>query len=87
MEARRDNEPYCLRRIHVQVQLDREMARFVVADEGPGFDTAIFDRSVQPEDLNKIGGRGLLLIRTFMDQVIFNEVGNQITMVKYRSPG
>ena len=67
----------------MQVQLDRDAARFVVADDGPGFDTSIFDRPVQPEDLNRIGGRGLLLIRTFMDQVSFNKAGNQITMVKY----
>jgi anti-sigma regulatory factor (Ser/Thr protein kinase) len=57
-----------------------------VSDDGPGFDTAIFDRPVQAEDLNRIGGRGLLLIRTFMDKVSFNTTGNQITMVKYRSP-
>ena len=53
------------------MQLDRDGARFVVADDGPGFDTSIFDRPVMPEDLNRIGGRGLLLIRTFMDQVSF----------------
>jgi CheY-like chemotaxis protein len=78
-------QPYCLRRIRVQVQLDRDAARFVVADDGPGFDTTIFDRPAQPEDMNQIGGRGLLLIRTFMDQTSFNKAGNQITMVKYRS--
>jgi anti-sigma regulatory factor (Ser/Thr protein kinase) len=32
--------------------------------------------------LFRVGGRGLLLIRTFMDEVTFNEVGNQITLVK-----
>ena len=79
-------EPYCLRRIRVQVQLDRDAARFVVADDGPGYDTTIFERPQPPEDLHRIGGRGLLLIRTFMDQVSFNQTGNQITMVKYRSP-
>ena len=84
IEERRTQEPYCLRRTSVQVRLDRDAARFVVADDGPGFDTAIFDRPVQPVDLNRIGGRGLLLIRTFMDQVSFNASGNQITMVKYR---
>jgi CheY-like chemotaxis protein len=84
-ERRRAQEPYCSRHIRVQVQLDRDAARFVVADDGPGFDTALFDRPVQPEDLMRIGGRGLLLIRTFMDQVSFNSAGNQITMVKYRS--
>ena len=84
-ECRTAQEPYCSRHIRVQVQLDRDAARFVVADDGPGFDTALFDRPVQPDDLTRIGGRGLLLIRTFMDQVSFNSVGNQITMVKYRS--
>jgi CheY-like chemotaxis protein len=81
---RRGQEPYRSRRIRVQVQLDREAARIVIGDDGPGFDTTIFDRPVEPDDLNRIGGRGLLLIRTFMDQVSFNKIGNQIAMVKYR---
>ncbi len=84
-EQRMGQEPYRSRHIRVQVQLDRDAARFVVADDGPGFDTSLFDRPVQPEDLARIGGRGLLLIRTFMDQVTFNAAGNQITMVKFRS--
>ncbi len=32
--GRRATEPYCSRRIRVQVQLDRDAARFVVADKG-----------------------------------------------------
>jgi CheY-like chemotaxis protein len=82
---RLSQEPYCRRRIRVQIQLDRDAARFMVADDGPGFDTTIFDRPPQAEDMNRIGGRGLLLIRTFMDQTTFNKAGNQITMVKNRS--
>jgi CheY-like chemotaxis protein len=85
IERRMGLEPYRSRHVRVQVQLDRDAARFVVSDDGPGFDTALFDRPVQPEDLTRIGGRGLLLIRTFMDQVTFNATGNQITMVKFRS--
>ncbi len=84
-ERRRGQEPYGSRRIRVQMQLDRDAARFVIGDDGPGFDTSLFDRPVQPEDLARIGGRGLLLIRTFMDQVTFNATGNQISMVKYRT--
>jgi len=30
-------------------------------------------------------GRGLLLIHTVMDEVSFNDAGNQITMLKRRS--
>jgi len=82
---RRGVEPYCSRRIRVQAQLDRDAARFVVGDDGPGYDTSILDRPVPIDQLNRISGRGLLLIHTFMDQVSFNKNGNQITMVKYRS--
>jgi anti-sigma regulatory factor (Ser/Thr protein kinase) len=35
-----------------------------------------------PENLEKAGGRGLLLINAFMDEVRHNEKGNEITMVK-----
>jgi DNA-binding NarL/FixJ family response regulator/anti-sigma regulatory factor (Ser/Thr protein kinase) len=79
-------DPYRSRKIRVQVQLDRDAARFVIGDDGPGFDTSIVDRPVPTDELGQIGGRGLLLIRTFMDQVSFNTSGNQITMVKYRKP-
>jgi hypothetical protein len=32
--------------------------------------------------LERIGGRRLLLIRSFLDEVIYNDKGNEITMVK-----
>ncbi len=84
-ERRRTQEPYRDRSIHVEARIDREMATFVIRDEGPGFDTSILDRPVDPESLMRIGGRGLLLIRTFMDEVSFNDRGNQITLVKRRA--
>jgi anti-sigma regulatory factor (Ser/Thr protein kinase) len=37
-----------------------------------------------PENLLKASGRGIMLIRTFMDDVHFSEKGNQITMIKRR---
>jgi anti-sigma regulatory factor (Ser/Thr protein kinase) len=79
---RQQIEPYRSRSLRMHAQIDRDAARFLICDDGPGFDTAILNRPVQPDDLERIGGRGLLLIRTFMDQVTFNESGNQIEMVK-----
>jgi CheY-like chemotaxis protein/anti-sigma regulatory factor (Ser/Thr protein kinase) len=81
---RRQSEPYRARRVRIHVQLDCDAARFSVSDDGPGFDVSLLHRPVDPEDLNRIGGRGLLLIRTFMDEVTFNSHGNQIIMVKNR---
>jgi anti-sigma regulatory factor (Ser/Thr protein kinase) len=86
-ERRRSLEPYRSRRIVVRATLDRGGARFVIRDEGPGFDVAALDRPIDPEDLMRIGGRGLLLIRTFMDEVIHNETGNEITLIKRNERG
>jgi CheY-like chemotaxis protein len=82
---RRYLEPFHNRRLHVRACIDRESAVYTIEDEGPGFDTSILDRPIEPEDLMRIGGRGMLLIRTFMDEVKFNENGNQITLVKRAS--
>jgi CheY-like chemotaxis protein len=79
-ERRRALEPYRSRRIHVEARLDRESATYVIRDEGPGFDTSRIDRPIEPEDLMRVGGRGLLLIRMFMNEVLFNPSGNQITL-------
>jgi CheY-like chemotaxis protein len=83
---RRQLEPYRSRRVRIHVQLDRDAARFSVSDDGPGFDASLLDREVHPDDLCRVGGRGLLLIRTFMDKVTFNSHGNQIIMIKHRAP-
>ena len=67
--------------MHVTVRLTQTEATFVVRDEGPGFDVDSLPDPRDPENLTKPSGRGVLLIRTFMDEVRFNEKGNEITMV------
>jgi anti-sigma regulatory factor (Ser/Thr protein kinase) len=84
-EERRRCEPYRSRRVRIHVQLDGDAARFSVSDDGPGYDTSLLERPVDATDLDRIGGRGLLLIRTFMDDVRFNFNGNQIIMLKNRA--
>lgn len=81
---RRDQAPYRDRRVHVFVGIDTEAARFVVRDEGPGFNPAKIPAAGQPGSLDPETGRGLVLIRAFMDEVTFNDKGNEITLVKRR---
>lgn len=83
-ERRRGEPPYAERRLWVSAKLTREEATFVIRDEGPGFDLSKLPDPTDPANLGRIGGRGLLLIRTFMDDVRFNERGNEITLVKRR---
>jgi CheY-like chemotaxis protein len=84
-DQRRALEPYRSRRIHVESNVSRERAEIMIRDEGPGFDVSNLDKPLDPEDLMRIGGRGMLLIRTFMDEIRHNHTGNEITMIKRRS--
>ena len=72
VERRRTEMPYRDRKVHVRA-IDRDEARFVVRDEGRGFDVAAVPGSNRPGDLEKEGGRGLVLTRVFMDEVAYNE--------------
>lgn len=55
---------------------------FEISDEGEGFDPAILPDPTHPESWLKLSGRGILFIRSYMDEVSWNAVGNSITMVK-----
>lgn len=79
---RRQEAPYRDRRVHVQTRISRDAAEFTVRDEGPGFDPESLPDPTDPANLEKASGRGLILIRTFMDDVRHNGTGNEITMTK-----
>lgn len=84
--VRRQQPPYRDRRVRVTAQLSRNEAVYVIEDAGPGFDVSALPDPADPANVGRIGGRGLTLIRTFMDEVEHNERGNRITMRKRPRP-
>src|SRR5262245_30770752 len=79
---RRGQSPYADRRVYVTARFNREELAFNIRDEGNGFDPNTLPDPTDPSNLGKVSGRGLLLIQTFMDRVIHNDQGNEITMIK-----
>jgi hypothetical protein len=84
VRERRRTSPYRDRKVHVAVQIDNGEARFVVRDGGPGFNPASVPAAGQPGSLDPETGRGLVLMRAFMDEVRFNDRGNEVTLLKRR---
>ena len=82
IERRLQQSGYRDRRVHLTVNLSRSELACVIRDEGPGFDPTVVADPTDPENLERLSGRGLFLIWTFMDRVAHNETGNEITMVK-----
>jgi anti-sigma regulatory factor (Ser/Thr protein kinase) len=84
-KERRSQDPYQSRRIFVDVDLSSQGVQYVIRDEGPGFDPHSQPDPRDPANLERPCGRGMLLMRTFMDVVEYNPTGNQVTLIKRSS--
>lgn len=70
---------------HFQFGVHSDKITIKVRDEGEGFEIAQVDDPLDPENLLRSNGRGIFLMHSCMDEVEFNERGNEINMVKYKS--
>ena len=82
IDARRGQAPYALRRVKVTARISSKEAVFVIQDEGSGFDVASVPDPTDPKNLFRVGGRGILLMRSFMTSVHFADGGRRVTLVK-----
>lgn len=70
--------------VRVEYAVTDEQARFEITDEGDGFDPACLPDPTADENIERPCGRGLMLIRAFMDEVEFQNDGRTVRLVKYR---
>ncbi|MHC4717031.1 MAG: ATP-binding protein [Planctomycetota bacterium] len=71
--------------ITVAVEMNGEDVAITVTDEGSGFDPDHVPDPTADENLEKPCGRGIMLMRVYMDDVTFNDRGNQVRMIKKRA--
>ena len=79
---RMSQDPYQHRRVRVEAELTPAYIRYAIEDEGPGFDPGILPDPTDPANLDRPCGRGLLLMRTFMDHLEYNAAGTRVEMRK-----
>ena len=70
--------------IKIDYSMDLDKVEISMTDEGDGFDPEAVPDPRCGENLYKTDGRGLLLIRSYMDVVEFNKRGNSVHMVRYK---
>lgn len=68
--------------VRITAEVSSKEARFTIEDEGEGFDVNSIPDPLDPANLFKTSGRGVLFIYNIMDEVRYNERGNRLTMVK-----
>jgi serine/threonine-protein kinase RsbW len=71
--------------VRVRFRVSAEDVQAEVEDEGPGFDPECVPDPTAAENVERCGGRGLLLMRHFLTELSFHGRGNHLRLRKRRS--
>ena len=72
------------KKVKVDYSVDSDKVEISITDEGSGFEPEAVDDPRFGAGLYEPGGRGLLLMNSYMDIVKYNEQGNSVYMVRYK---
>jgi len=70
--------------VYLEYEITDEGVELILSDEGPGFNPCVVPDPTADENLEKPSGRGIMLMRSFMDVVEYLEDGKKVRMVKHR---
>lgn len=72
------------KKVKIDYSVNAEKVEITITDEGTGFEPESVDDPRFGEGLYEPGGRGLLLMNSYMDIVKYNEQGNSVYMLRYK---
>jgi len=70
--------------VKIDYSVESDKVEICITDEGEGFDPEVIPDPRYGDNLYKPAGRGMLLMRSFMDVVEYNKQGNSVRMIRYR---
>ena len=77
------NQSNASKMIHLELQLEPGLLRCSIEDEGSGFDFNQLPDPTDPENIEKVGGRGIFLMKHLSDEVKFEEGGKKTVLSFY----
>jgi len=82
LRARAGQEPYCSRKVRLQVSVGATDTRFLISHDGPGRMTRLAPAPGTPESFELEQCRGFVLMTSFMDDIIFQSGNSSVVLVK-----
>lgn len=79
------NKKAANKQVEIDFKVSATSVYLRVKDEGAGFCPDDLPDPRDDDNLECTHGRGVMLIQEMMSEVRYNEVGNEVTMVKHRS--
>jgi serine/threonine-protein kinase RsbW len=69
--------------VNLSLFMKENAISFIIEDEGPGFDYNNLQDPTSPENIDKIGGRGIFLMKHLSDEVHFKNDGRSVELIFY----
>ena len=69
--------------VHLELKMEDDQLKFIIEDEGSGFDAAELPDPTSPENIEKTGGRGIFLIKHLSDEFKFENGGKTAILSFY----
>ncbi len=66
--------------VTVEYSVEEDKVRFIISDEGTGFDYTNVPDPTKPENLEKTHGRGIFLMHHLADDIEFENEGSKVTL-------
>lgn len=70
------------KKVYIACKFAADEVSVVIEDQGEGFNVVEVPDPTDDDNLDKPGGRGIMLIRSFMTSVAYNDKGNRLSMTK-----
>ena len=77
------NQSNAAKMVHLELQMQPGLLICSIEDEGSGFDFSNLPDPTEPENIEKLGGRGIFLMRNLSDDVKFEESGKKTILSFY----
>lgn len=75
------------KKVKIRFSAEEEALKFVIEDEGPGFDYENLPDPTSPENIEKPNGRGVFLMKNLADEIEFDETGAVVELsFNYKVP-
>ena len=69
------------KKVRLALKQNKKSVRFIVEDEGMGFNHNTLPDPTNPKNLEKVKGRGIFLIKSLSDKTTFKQGGRVVEML------
>ena len=67
--------------VSIEVFFENNALKIIVTDEGNGFKPENVPDPTFPENIEEVNGRGVFLMSKLADEIKYNKIGNEVTMI------